>query len=271
VRWWALWIRYLRLGLRLRETAGDYWSRWLLAYLGATTVFRSSRIGLPGSVGLRVRLGGVVYPIRLKSMTELDVLREIGVDDEYGAADALPARTIVDLGANVGLATLRLLASHPGAHVLAVEADPALIARLRRNVEGLPVTVVHAAVCAESGEQAFYTSRSSSWTNSLDRNHPSQTAVRVRALTLEELLESNDLDRVDLLKLDVEGAEWEILQGGVPPGIAAIVGEAHGNAGRSPKAFIDMLARTMRVRTTWVGDDQATFVATREGSRQPGR
>jgi FkbM family methyltransferase len=263
VSWARSFRRYLRLGLRLREIAGDSRSRWLLVYLGATTVLRSKRFGLPGSVRLKVRLGGVVYPIMLKMMSELDVLREVGVDDEYGSADGIPAETIVDLGANVGLATLRLLASHPGARVVAVEADPALVPRLRRNVAGLPVTVVHAAVCGASGERVLYTSRSSSWVNSLSPNGDSRNGVRVPAISFEDLLVTNGIERVDLLKLDVEGAEWEIVGGDVPASVEAIVGEAHDAREGTAQEFIERVGASMEVTTTWVGDGQATFVARR--------
>lgn len=267
--WARIFRRYVRLGLRLREIAGDQRSRLLLAYLGATTIFRSKRFGLPGSVRLRVRLGGVVYPVRLKTMSELDVLREIGVDDEYGSADDIPAETIVDLGANVGLATLRLLASHPGARVIAVEADPALVPRLRRNVAGLPVKVVHAAVCGETGERVLYTSRSSSWGNSLSPSGDTQSEVRVPAITFDDLLASNGIEHVDLLKLDVEGAEWEIVRGEVPSAVEAVVGEAHDTRDGTAQEFIERVAASMEVATTWVGDGQATFVGRRGAGPGP--
>jgi predicted O-methyltransferase YrrM len=77
--------------------------------------------------------------VGLETRTELDTLYEIGIEDEYRPAHRIPATTIVDLGASVGLVTLRLLSSHPDATVLAVEADPALLPRLRANVADLPV------------------------------------------------------------------------------------------------------------------------------------
>jgi FkbM family methyltransferase len=259
-----LWLRYLALGWRLRRLAADRRSRWLLPYLGATTLARSSRRAFDRPIAVRIRFQTTTYEVRLKTRTELDVLQEIGIEDEYRPADRIQAETIVDLGASVGLATLRLLASHPGARAIAVEADPELIPRLRANVAGLPVTVVHAAIGSDSGERTFYRSDMDSWASSLDRTLPSQTPVLVPALSLDELLDREGLERIDLLKLDVEGAEWEILEEGLGPGIAAVVGEVHERGAGTPDIFIDRLAESMRVETISAEPGRATFLATRE-------
>jgi FkbM family methyltransferase len=259
--WLALWFRYLRLGWRLRPLAADHRSALALLYLGGTTLFRSSPRLMQRPVRLSLRLGDKVYRVALKTRTELDILEEVGLEDEYRLADPIPAETILDLGASVGLATLRLLASHPGAKVVAVEADPVLIPRLRANVAGLPVTVVHAAVAASSGEREFFRSDIDSWGNSLDNTSGTQTAVAVPALSLGDLLDRHQIDRVDLLKLDVEGAEWEIFEAPLDRRIAAIVGEVHGREGKEPGAFLSELAGEMEVETISVDSHQATFVA----------
>lgn len=258
-------VRYLRLGWRLRSLAADRRSAWSLLYLGATTMLRTHPRLLPRPVSLRLRLGGSVYRVGLETRTELDTLFEIGLEDEYKTADAIPARTIVDLGASVGLATLRLLASHPGADVLAVEADPVLIPRLRANVAGLPVKVVLAAVGGEDGERTFYRSDLDSWGNSLDRTETSQEPVTVPARTLASLLDEAGIERVDLLKMDIEGAEWELLRLGVPDAVQAIVGELHGREAE-PQELIEALSQSMKVETVSVEPGRATFVATRSGA-----
>jgi FkbM family methyltransferase len=262
-RWIALWFEYLKLGWQLRCLTADRRSRWLMTYLGATTLFRSNPRLLRRAISVSVRLGSEAYRVALKTRTELDVLKEIGIDDEYRPADEISADTIVDLGASIGLASLRLLSSHPGARVIAVEADPVLIPRLRANVAGLPVTVIHAAVAATSGSRPFYRSDIDSWANSLDRTSATQTPVPVPALSLGDLLDSNQLDHVDLLKLDVEGAEWEIFEGPVDPRIAAIVGEVHRRGANTPEEFIENLSSSMRIDVISAKPGQATFVASR--------
>lgn len=261
--WLRLWLRYVRLAWRLRPVAVGGRSQFLLLYLGATTLFRSHPRLLRKAVSLQIRFGDVTYRIALKTRTELDTLYEIGIEDEYRPADTIPAEVLIDLGASVGLATLRLLSSHPGARAIAVEADPELIPRLRANVSGLPVTVIHAAVSDSTGERVFYRSDMNSWGNSLEMTGPDKTEVMVPTLSLNDLLDDVGIDRVQLLKLDVEGAEWEIFQNDVSARVDAIIGEVHGRPGRDPDAFIERLARSMRVQTISVEPGRATFLATR--------
>lgn len=261
--WIALWFRYLKLGWRLRHLAADQRSKIALLYLGATTLFRSNPRLMKRPVRLSIHLGPQIYPVALKTRTELDILEEVGLEDEYRPADQIAAKTIVDLGASVGLATLRLLAGHPGARVISVEADPVLISRLTANVAGLPVTVVHAAISASSGERSFHRSDIDSWANSLDNTSQTQTAVTVPALSLGDLLEAHGVNQVDLLKLDVEGAEWEIFEDLKDERVAAIVGEAHLRDEKSPAAFVEQLARSMRVEPISMEPGQGTFIAKR--------
>lgn len=202
----------------------------------------------------------------LQTRTELSVLSEVALDDIYAEADAIPAKTIVDLGANVGLATLRLLATHPEARITAVEADPVLAAKLRENVKGLPVTVIAAAIAGSSGERTFYRSDSVSWGNSLDHLDPVQTPVQVPAISLADLFGSEGIETVDLLKVDVEGAEWEIFRDGVPSQVEAIVGEVHAKGEHAPADFPRLLPADMEIRSQEVTPRQSTFVATRSGT-----
>jgi FkbM family methyltransferase len=219
-------------------------------------------------VRVRVRIGGRAFALHLAARTDLEVLNEIALEDEYGAADDVQARTIVDLGAHIGLATLRLLARRPDAHVIAVEADPRLVGRLRRNVASLPVTVVHAAIAGASGSRTLYRSDDSAWGNALRRTLPWQQGVEVPALSLGDLLEQQGLAEVDLLKVDVEGAEWELFADGVPAPVAAVAGEVHALDGSHPRELLARIEREMELTTGRVDDDRAVFVARRPARRR---
>ena len=123
---------------------------------------------------------------------------------------ALPwePRVIFDLGANVGYASVLLAHRHPEARIVAVEPEPSNVALLRRNVDGLPVDVVAGAVWPQSGALG------------LDDPGKGQWGFRVReggadvvAVTVPELMARATTDFVDLVKLDVEGAELELFSG----------------------------------------------------------
>ena len=213
---------------------------WLRA-VACWLLLRSYVPRLPGpAVPVRVRRRGTDVRLWLQTYGDLDVVHELFVRDEY-AAVALPAApaVILDVGANIGLASVDFKLRWPGARIVAVEPDPRSFALLERNVAAWPdVAPVRAAVADADGEAEFFTS-DVSVVGGLQRTQEGQRALRVRTLTLATLLRDHAIDRVDLLKLDVEGGEEAALADPAPlERVAAIVGEIHpGVIGRSAEAF----------------------------------
>jgi FkbM family methyltransferase len=111
---------------------------------------------------------------------------------------------VLDCGANVGLASLSVKRWHPGARIVAFEADPAIAAVCRRNLDrngAKDVEVIGAAIWTHDGTIEF------------EREGADSGAVRsggdsIPAVRLRDWLQRGP---VDLLKLDIEGAEGEVL------------------------------------------------------------
>ena len=114
--------------------------------------------------------------------------------------------SVVDLGANVGFTTLYFAQYFPRANYVCVEPDPNNAAILRRNVSWLggQARVIEGAVSDQSGYASFDAS-GQSWGGQLHRNQPS--GVSVRCYTMNELFASCGLSTIDVLKVDIEGAE----------------------------------------------------------------
>ncbi|HEY2652954.1 MAG TPA: FkbM family methyltransferase [Solirubrobacteraceae bacterium] len=217
-----------------------------------------------------MNIGGTVRRVWVGAHTDLEVMIEVIVRREYDELPCENAEVIVDLGAHIGLAALRLLAANPSAHVIAVEPDPFLIDQLRANVSGLPVTVVHAAISDRSGERILYRSDLFSWANSLERIMPVQVPVSVKAVTLDELLDACSCSHVDLLKVDIEGAEWDLFSRGLPSRVRSVVGEIHGRAGRTPQELVDVLtAHGVPVEIGRADSTVLTFRSSRSAEAMP--
>jgi len=133
---------------------------------------------------------------------------------------------VFDVGAHVGF--LAVCAARLGAKVVAVEPDAANARRLRRNVElnGLDVEVVEAAAWSTDGVVAFVRGPST-------KEGHAVSGEGVESVTLDELVDRYGTPA--LVKLDVEGAEAEVL-GGARRLLAGrdslIVCEIHGAAAR---------------------------------------
>lgn len=144
-------------------------------------------------------------------ISELKIIREVFVDGEYDLPGKLDPPIIVDLGSNVGISVLYFAARYPGAHVLAVEPEPSAFARLLENTAHLPaVTAVQAAVCDCDGEVTLF-SGGESWAASTAPSRLRPDARIVPARTLDGLLREHALERVGLLKIDIEGGEVAVL------------------------------------------------------------
>jgi FkbM family methyltransferase len=160
--------------------------------------------------GAWVRVSGVVD-------AEWDFLMSRVKEDattEFIKSFVTPGMTFVDVGANVGYFTL--LAASLGARVIAYEPTPAVFARLQQNValNGFDnVTLVNAAVADQPGTLALYQSPDDPEANNLfgDGDH----SVEVPAVTLDDEMAERGVQKVDLLKIDAEGAEPLVLSGSV--------------------------------------------------------
>jgi FkbM family methyltransferase len=116
--------------------------------------------------------------------------------------------TVVDCGANVGLFSLFL---KDAARVVAVEPNPAVNRRLKKNLEtnGVAATVIEAAISNRDGTVRMDFASGPSVLSSIG-----ESGAEVRSISLDSLLSEAEIDSVDLLKLDLEGHEIDALSGG---------------------------------------------------------
>lgn len=130
-----------------------------------------------------------------------------------------PGQVFLDIGANAGY--FSLLASRcvrESGKILAVEPNPAMAEQLRRNVErsGLSNIVIAETACSDSvGLCDLYVGNAyNTGTSSLSRTNLAWTkSIRVPCTTADLLIQTYELRRLDLVKIDVEGAELSVLCG----------------------------------------------------------
>jgi FkbM family methyltransferase len=137
---------------------------------------------------------------------------------------------VVDVGAHMGKYTI-IASKRVGANgkVIAIEAHPGNYEMLNRNIKlnGLTnVTTLNYAVYSKESkiklflpdEESGYTMHHSVMFNYLSSKYPLQGKdnekfIEVNANTLDNLLQKNGIPQVNWIKIDVEGAEFEVLKG----------------------------------------------------------
>jgi len=123
-------------------------------------------------------------------------------------------RTILDIGANVGAATLYFALNYPHARILAYEPAPLSYALLVQNIQGLPrVETFGFGLSDEDRRALLYMGQQDSVTNSV-HSSPENTsaAVEVELRAAGAVLAEQGVEAVDILKLDTEGCEVPILR-----------------------------------------------------------
>ena len=130
-----------------------------------------------------------------------------------------PGDTFVDVGANIGYYTLLgANAVGPQGHVVAIEAYPAIFARLEETValnELRNVRLCNVAATDEARELPIYFGGedNSGSSSIVDKPTDDARSIVVRGLPLQAILTRDERRRVRLIKIDVEGAEREVIAG----------------------------------------------------------
>ena len=187
------------------------------ALLAASAILRRPRT-------TTAELPGSDRSILLRSGTsDPQVFMEVMTFGEYDFPYPGQPRTIVDLGANVGVTVVWFAERFPEAHILAIEPDADNFRLLAENIRGYPnVTARQVAVWSKHTKLSLVDAGEGSWgyyTRPADDSHEKGAIGRSEAIasgrlvdgcTVGELLDDEGIDQVDILKVDIEGAEIEI-------------------------------------------------------------
>lgn len=170
------------------------------------------------------RAGRIPYFIR-HATRDVGIFSEIFIAGEYEppgeVAERLAALSraprILDLGANVGLFAAFCRERWPGATIISVEPDPENLAVLRQTAaDGDAIDVIEACATCRDGTVRFVAGHFAESHVAVAEN--ASETIEVPAVDVFRLAQS-----ADLIKIDIEGSEWEIL---ADPRLASLPAEA---------------------------------------------
>lgn len=159
-------------------------------------------------------------------MVLFHVFGEKEMDIELSA----PPRLIVDAGAYTGYSTYYFARRYPAARVVAVEPVPTNADMLEKHCGDLDnVTIERAALWPRLGHVSIVDPGHKSW--AFQVREGAADSLTVPTITIPEILRRTGESRIDLLKLDIEGAEEALFRTGADewlPRVGAMVIELHG-------------------------------------------
>jgi FkbM family methyltransferase len=191
-----------------------YYLRSIPLMLHGFANWTSIPLALASRRGLIIRLSGLQFFYR--SALDVWTIKETCLDDLYRlAARPIRARgTVIDIGAGLGDFAIMAAKQYPQARVLAFEPFPESAALCRRNIalnQATNVALFEEAIGQQSGSLALDVSSADSVQHSTARTTGGSGTLAVATITLADVFAEQSIDRCDLLKLDCEGAEFEIL------------------------------------------------------------
>lgn len=159
-----------------------------------------------------IKLPKLEHPIYLRPNTsDLHTFREIFLRDEYALKVPFQPGTIIDVGANIGFTTLYLHRVFPFAKILSLEPDCENFKLLQKNTSAYPtIQALPLALFNRVGEIEM-----------VDEGHGIRGYMAREILgaakghvmpctTVTELMSSQGLVEIDILKIDIEGSELEV-------------------------------------------------------------
>jgi FkbM family methyltransferase len=190
---------------------------YYLRYLGLGAVLKAIEGKLRGVVHqIEIDRGDCRRPILIRvPSSDVAVYEQIFVQEEYAFEVSHAPRVIIDAGANIGLASIYFANRFPAAHIIALEPERANYDQLVRNVEQYPnVTPVHAALWHEEVELEVHDAGLGAWgfrtETSTEGGGVAIGSPSVVAKTIDGLIREFDVEHIDILKIDIEGAELEV-------------------------------------------------------------
>ena len=206
-------------GLEMPQRIREWRMRWpLLSSLVSITGMQPAtllELTYPTGAPISLPLLELSRDIRLRPGTsDLFVLIEVCDWGHHRVGPGLAApRTVLDLGAHIGITLAQFAHRYPQARIVGVELDAENAALARENVApwGERIQVDHCAVAATRGPVRYRHEPGEEWAHAIAEDGN----VEVTAKTVDDLLAQWFPDQeLGLLKMDVEGAEREIIAAG---------------------------------------------------------
>lgn len=151
------------------------------------------------------------YPIYLRNKTsDIQVFYQVLFNLEYAIQLDFDPKVIVDLGANCGLASIYFANKYPHSKIIAVEPETENYVMLKKNTEKYEQIITYnKGIWNKTCNLIIQDNGNGCWGFSVIESSE-QSSNTVSAITLSQIINENHLESIDILKVDIEGAEVEL-------------------------------------------------------------
>jgi len=145
-----------------------------------------------------------------KNTTDIDVFYQIFIRKEYDIPLEINPLLIIDAGANVGYASLFFAHKYPNAEIIAVEPEESNFKILEQNTQRYKnIKRIKAGIWHKNAYLKIIDNKCGEWGFMTKEVKPSEN-YDIKSITVDDILKKFNHERVDILKIDIEGAEKEL-------------------------------------------------------------
>ncbi len=162
---------------------------------------------------IAIRIPQSQIPVVLRPKTsDVAIFEQIFLEREYDFEfpQQFSPKLIIDGGANIGLAAVYFANRYPQATIVSIEPEQSNFEMLQRNASPYSqIKPIRAAIWSTSEELKIKNPNADKWIFRVDRLEGSDQ-VEVPGVTIDQIASEAGAEQIDLLKLDIEGAEREL-------------------------------------------------------------
>jgi FkbM family methyltransferase len=154
-----------------------------------------------------------LHPITLRNnSSDINVFYQVLFNQDYQLLLDDEPKIIIDLGANIGLSSIYFLNKYPDCKVIAVEPDIANFEFLKINTEKYPnILRYNNGIWNKNTWLKIIDNNLGSWGFSVVEVN-NDTPNSIESITLDQIIQINNIQHIDILKIDIEGSEIELFQ-----------------------------------------------------------
>jgi FkbM family methyltransferase len=207
------------LNRKVSNAIQEFRSYYSLFGIRGVFLLTTARV-LSTQIKVRCSVPGLPHPVHLRLRTsDVAAFSEILLDAQYDWEFSANPKVIVDAGANIGLTAVFYANKYPHATIIAIEPEPSNFEMLKENTASYPnIIAERAALWNRNCDLDILDPGDGFWDFWGFRTSTPETSPiparrgLVRGLTLDRLMKDNHINFIDLLKLDIEGAEKEVCE-----------------------------------------------------------
>lgn len=171
--------------------------------------------------------GGYSFMLRSNTSDKWSI-HEIILRDDYKLKNRIKTpKVIVDLGANIGVFSIYSAMMFPTAQVFSYEPEEnnfnLLIKNIRLNNLEKRVFSFQLA-CADIDHPRYLSLDSDIRSHSVVNDNTNKNLQQIKTINLQQIIEKNAIKRIDILKMDIEGSEYEVFYT-IPPTMFEKIGQ----------------------------------------------